>query len=220
MGSSIAELLVREGCQRIVVVDGDTLELGNLCRHTLSLQQIQTPKAESLTARLNSLSPHVAAEGMTRYLHDSTENEQQEITECDIIIDCTGDDRVAHQLSIFPWAGEKLFVSVSVGLQARRLFVFGARGERFPQDDFADKLTPWLNKELKEHKGFELPREGLGCWHPVFPARSDDIWLMSAVAAKCIDAWAASPPRSPSMSVYEQEQSDGFPAGVRLVERS
>ncbi len=217
VGSSIAEMLVREGCQRMIVVDGDILELGTLCRHTLSLQHIQRPKAESLVSRLNSISPHMAAEGVVRYFHDSAEDERREMAGCDIVIDCTGDDRVAHQLSNFPWAGDKLFVSVSLGLQARRLFVFGARGERFPQDVFAGKLDPWLKEELKEHKGFHLPREGIGCWHPVFPARSDDIWLLSSVAAKCIDAWAATPPRSPCLSVYEQDQKNGLPVGVRMV---
>jgi hypothetical protein len=220
MGSAIAELLVREGCQRLAVVDGDLLEMGNLCRHTLSLRQIQTLKADSLAARLNSLSPHVTVESIPRKLHDCTEAEQQQMAECDIIIDCTGDDRVAHHLSIFPWTGSKLFVSVSLGLQARRLFVFAVQGESFPHSEFVSALGPWLDKELKEHKGFELPREGLGCWHPVFPARSDDVWLMSAIAAKCIDAWAANPPRSACMSVYEQEQRDGFPAGVRLMDGS
>jgi hypothetical protein len=136
MGSSIAELLVREGCQRLAVVDGDLLEMGNLCRHTLSLRHIQTLKADSLAARLNSLSPHVTVESIPRNLHDCTEAEQQQMAECDIIIDCTGDDRVAHHLSVFPWTGNKLFVSVSLGLQARRLFVFAVQGESFPHPEF------------------------------------------------------------------------------------
>ncbi|MEJ5375061.1 MAG: ThiF family adenylyltransferase [bacterium] len=218
IGSSVAEILVREGCQRIVVVDGDILEVGNLCRHTLSIQEIQTPKAESLAARLNSISPHVTAEGVRRYVHNTTEVEQRKMAECTIVIDCTGDDRAAFRLSTFPWEGNKLFVSISTGLQARRLFLFGACGERFPHHDFSAMLTPWLDKELKEHKGFELPPEGLGCWHPVFPARSDDIWLLSSIAVKCIDSWMTNPPRSPRLCVFEQEQKDEFPPGIKLVQ--
>lgn len=220
MGSSIAELLVREGCRRIVAVDGDILELGNLCRHSLSIQHIQIPKAESLAARLNDLSPHVTASGISHKFHECNEAERQQMAGCDIVVDCTGDDRVSHQLSIFAWGGNKLFMSISLGLQAHRLFVYCAHGSCFPHDDFAEKLSFWLNKELQEHRGFVLPREGAGCWSPVFPARSDDVWLMSSVAVKCMDAWATTPPHAPCLNVYAQEQNDGFPAGVTLVGRS
>ncbi len=218
MGSSIAELLVREGCKRLAVVDGDLLQVGNLCRHTLSLRHIQKLKADSLAVRLNSLSPHVTVEGFHRNLQDCTETEQQQLAEYDIIVDSTGDDRAAYQLSVFPWIGSKLFVSVSLGLQAHRLFVFAVQDKSFPHSDFVSSLRPWLDKELKEHKGFKLPREGLGCWHPVFPARADDVWLMSSVGVKCINTWAVNPPRYPCLSVYEQEERDGLPAGVRLMD--
>lgn len=217
LGSSIAELLVREGCRHLLVVDGDILEIGNLCRHTLSLHDIQMLKADRLAVRLNSLSPHVAVNAITRRVQSCTEAEQRQMAECDVIIDCTGEDTVVHELSEFPWMDNKLFVSVSLGLNARRLFAFAAQGERFPHLLFTKALAPWLYKELEEHKGFKLPREGLGCWHPVFPARSDDVWLMSAVAVKCIDAWAGNPPSSACLHVYEQDQKDGLPAGVRSV---
>jgi hypothetical protein len=217
LGSSVAELLVREGCRRLTVVDGDILDVGNLCRHTLSLRHVGTPKADSLAARLNSISPHATVHGICRGFHERTDAEQQEMAECDIIIECTGDDRVVHHLGTFLWSGSKLFVSVSLGLQARRLFLFAAHGKRFPHAEFVNAVTPWLQKELKEYEGLQLPREGVGCWNPVFPARSDDVWLMSAVAAKCIDAWAANPPRYPCIKVYEQDQRGGLFAGVKMV---
>ncbi len=220
MGSSVAELLVREGCQQLTVIDGDILEIGNLCRHTLSLRDMQMPKADALADRLSGLSPHVTVESITTEFHNSAKTERQLMAECDVIIDCSGDDRVAYQLSTFPWVGDKLFVSVSMGLRAQRLFIFGAQAENFPHGDFMRKLAPWLEKELEDNKGFELPREGIGCWHPVFPARADDVWLMSSFAVKCIDAWAINPPRSPNMGVYEQEWRDGFPVAIKLVDYS
>ena len=113
--------------------------------------------------------------------------------------------------------GEKLFVSVSIGLKAHRLFLFAAQGEYFPHADFMNAITPWLKRELKEFKGLELPREGIGCWHPVFPARSDDIWLMSAVASKRINGWATDPPHSPCMCVYEQKDDNDQCGEVRIV---
>ena len=29
-----------------------------------------------------------------------------------------------------------------------------------------------------------LPREGIGCWHPVFPGRIDDLWMFAGLAVK------------------------------------
>jgi hypothetical protein len=217
LGSSVAEVLVREGCRWLTVVDGDILYVGNLCRHTLSLRDVATPKADSLAASLSSISPHAAVHGIRGSFHGRTNAEQQQMAECDIVIDCTGDDRVAHQLGTFPWSGNKLFVSASLGLEARRLFLFAAQGKSFPHAEFVDSVTPWLQKELKEHKALQLPREGIGCWHPVFPARSDDVWLMSAVAAKCIDTWAVNPPSAPLLTVYERDQKGALFGGVRMV---
>lgn len=220
LGSSVAELLIREGCRRLTVIDGDILDVGNLCRHTLSLRQVYTLKADSLAARLNSISPHANVRAIHRSFHERTDAEQQEMAECDIIIDCTGDDRVAHQLGTFPWASKKLFVSISLGLLARRLFLFAAQGECFPHTEYVSAVSPWLEKELKEYEGLQLLREGIGCWHPVFPARSSDVWLMSAVAVKCIDRWVANSPSTPSMSVYAQDHKGGLMMGVKDVAES
>jgi hypothetical protein len=216
LGSSVAELLVREGCKQLSVVDGEILDIGNLCRHTLSLQHVHTPKADSLVAKLNNISPHAAVHAINEGFNVGTA-EQQRMAECDIIIDCTGNDKVIHQLSAFPWSGNKLFVSTSLGLQARRLFLFAMYSKNFNHVAFENAIMPWLYKELKENEGLELPREGTGCWNPVFPARSDDVWLMSAVTVKCIDAWVVKPPCSPQMNVYEQYQIGGLFAGVKMV---
>jgi len=217
LGSSIAEQLVREGCKRLTIIDGDKLDVGNLCRHTLSIEHVGKFKAESLAMRLNRISPHVIVQNIRHDFHEHTAAEQRIMQDCDIIIDCTGNDELAHQLSTFLWSGEKLFVSVSLGILARRLFLFAARGVSFPHDEFMGKITPWLKKELEEYEGLQLPREGIGCWHPVFPARSSDVWMMSAIAVKYIDACATNPPSSSGLNVYEQCQKDGMFTGITMV---
>lgn len=218
MGSSIGELLIREGCMRLTVVDDDILNVGNLCRHTLTLQDVGTPKARALATRLNSISPHATVLAIIGKFYDCTSSERQQMDKCDIIIDCTGEDKAAYQLGKFPWTGSKLFISVSVGIKACRLFVFAAQGAGFPHAVFMNMLTPWLQKELKKCEGLKLPREGIGCWHPVFPARADDIWLMSSVAVKCIATWVDNPPGTPCLNIFEQEQKEGQYIGVRKVE--
>lgn len=58
VGSVLSELLVRAGIERITIIDHDTLEGGNLVRHTLALDDVGTNKAVALTERLKGLSPH------------------------------------------------------------------------------------------------------------------------------------------------------------------
>ena len=48
LGSAIAELLVRSGVWRILLIDGDTLSVGNLARHTLGIKNLNHYKAHEL----------------------------------------------------------------------------------------------------------------------------------------------------------------------------
>ncbi len=57
------------------------------------------------------------------------------------------------------------------------------------------------------------------CWHPVFPGRVDDIWLMAATAAKAVEQALTGPPGNPVLYVYEQQETDGAFGGVRMVSR-
>jgi len=83
----------------------------------------------------------------------------------------------------------------------------------FPHAEFVSAVTLGYRR-TEEYDGLQLPaRHRFGTF---FPARSDDSGWMSAVAAKCIDAWAANPPCSPCMTVYEQDQKAAV-AGVRMV---
>ncbi|MFX3637335.1 MAG: hypothetical protein ACE3L7_01670 [Candidatus Pristimantibacillus sp.] len=62
-----------------------------------------------------------------------------------------------------------------------------------------------------------MPREGIGCWNPVFPARIDDVWLMSAVVVKGIEKYIEKPATRPTLLIYEQKYEDGIFSGIELV---
>ncbi|MFQ5968800.1 MAG: ThiF family adenylyltransferase, partial [Acidimicrobiia bacterium] len=216
LGSALGELLVRGGTHMLTIVDHDTLEAGNLVRHTLGLAEIDEAKAEALADRLNRVSPHASV----RYVNGRFprfEGDEPGVWECDVVIDCTGSDEVLHDLRAFEWDCPKLFFSVSLGLDARRLFCFTAAGRTFPHPTFVRMTQPWLAKEIEEHGGRELPREGVGCWSPVFPARIDDIWMMAAVAVKDLEQSVASPPKEPVLRVYVQDYKSGLFTRVRLL---
>ena len=69
--------------------------------------------------------------------------------------------------------------------------------------------------QIREAEGVELPREGIGCWHPVFPARVHDLWLLGCAALQWIEETVKGPPSSPELVVYEQTHDESGFAGVR-----
>ncbi len=218
LGAPIAELLVRGGTYRILVVDEDHFEAGNLVRHTLGVSDLNEYKAEAVAKRLNDMSPHARIEWINSEFPPKSASDKRRVAECDIVIDCTGSDEVLYELSAFDWSEDALFFSASLSLGAKRLFCFAARGNRFPAETFRQKISPWLAKDVEAHARQELPREGIGCWHPVFPARADDVWMMASLATKQLERVAASPLPKPELTVFEQHMDeDGLFSGVRRV---
>ena len=59
LGATIAELLVRAGVTHLTCIDGDRLEIGNLCRHTLTMSDLTRQKSLALSSHLSSINPHV-----------------------------------------------------------------------------------------------------------------------------------------------------------------
>ncbi|WP_009631119.1 ThiF family adenylyltransferase [Synechocystis sp. PCC 7509] len=217
VGSSIAELLCRGNVHDITIVDPDILEVGNLTRNSLDLQTIKMSKAYGMAYRLNLISPHAAVEAISAAFPVVKEAEELQIQKCNIVVDCTGSDAVLHNLESFPWSNDKIFFSISIGLGGKRLFCFSAYGSSFPHTSFRNMINPWLGKELQEYDDQELPREGIGCWHPVFPARADDIWMMASTAVKHIESLLKSPIKSPDLAVFEQVYENSSFVGIHQV---
>lgn len=64
-----------------------------------------------------------------------------------------------------------------------------------------------------------IPRNGIGCWHPTFPARSDDVWLAAATAVKAIENYIITKSEKTLSIVYEQRENDGIFEGYILVDK-
>ncbi len=220
LGSVIGELLVRAGVDDVIICDGDTLHAGNLVRHTLSLESVGFNKAEEVTRKLNTTSPHAKVTASVHYLTYGQDSVPSKMASADLIIDCTGSDDALHQLAQIEFSEQTVFASVSLGLFGKRAFVFISSGGRFPLDRFMEAVGPWISKEREENPGTELPWEGIGCWHPLFPARVDDIWMMASTAIKTIEANLESSTQEPVLSVIEQVYEDGRFTGLRTVHGS
>jgi hypothetical protein len=155
-------------------------------------------------------------EGLVADFPYFTDEQRERIAECDLILDFTADDELLRHADSYPWRAGQIFVSGSLGMGAKRLFCYACEATGFSHQDFQVRMAPWLRTEVTENRGCHLPREGLGCWHPVFPARIDDVWLLASVLVKHITDYVSRGTRLSELAVFEQEEHDGF-AGIRRV---
>lgn len=186
LGSAVGVALSRAGATDIVVMDGDVLIGGNLVRHTLGVGDVAAFKAERVAARMNDANPHASAVGVpTEFPAGVGGRHRDRIRASRVVIDCTGDDRALDDLAAFDWAGceDRWFISLSLGWAARRLFCFAARAPWFPAADFRERIEEWRGPEAAAMAASGPPPwEGVGCWHPVFPASGPDVAAMAAIA--------------------------------------
>jgi hypothetical protein len=183
------------------------------------MTRLNISKAGAIAERLNLTTPYAFVTSINTFFPPSNETDIKRVNDCKVVIDCTGEDSVLHCLEIYPWNEVKTFFSISIGMYARRLFCFAIRDERFPRTKFMDQIQPWLAYESRENEGAPLPREGIGCWHPVFPARADDLWLLAATAIKYITSTLASPIQ-PELTIFEQYDEGEEFMGLRQVKRT
>jgi hypothetical protein len=215
IGSYVSELLVRGGVDRALLIDGEPLSNGNLCRHTLGMGSIDRPKALAVAARLNAVRATSHIDGIHASFPKLKAASIERLQECSLIVDCTGSDEVLHELEAFPWTSEKLFCSIAVGYHAKRVYVYCGRGMGMPFEDFQQRIAPWLERDLADFAGVEPHRESAGCWHISFPARIDHITMAAAAAVRCLDDWAENGFASCGLHVFEQDND-----GIRRVDFS
>lgn len=219
LGSALGELLSRTGVSHLTICDEDEIKIGNLSRHILGVGELSHNKATALSRKLISNNFHISSSSITNSFPDLSDDEIEYLEEHDVIIDTTGSDAVINYLSSFDWTVPKRFMSISLGFGARRMFILLSNKNPFPQKEFYEFLQPWITLEKSENQNVVFPREGIGCYHPLFPARLDDIWTMAGLAIKEMEAWWPNNLGSSIFAVYEQQQLNGLPAGVLLKQR-
>ncbi len=188
IGSQISELLVRLGCSQLTLVDDDIFSPGNSSRHTLTLDNVNYFKSEELAKRLNSIFPTSRINYETLKFRDVIEKQSNFMDDFDMILDLTAEDEVFQYSTELLDKKDSLFISLSLGLNATRLFCYF---DKLPGKEsissFKNKLSPWIQKQKEENPNLEFPLEGIGCWHPIFPARLDDILGLLAPVIRIIE---------------------------------
>ncbi len=220
IGASIAEIFIRAGIYNLTIMDYDLFEVGNLSRHTLNLNNIGELKELSLCNYLNSLNPHANVEVINDTLSsDGAFKTNTDLDKYDIIIDCTGENSVLDIFQNTNFKKNHILVSVSVGLGAKRLYITLMSGNTFNFNAFYELISPYLQNEKELYDNYNLPRNGIGCWHPTFPARSDDVWLAAATSVKAIENYIISKSQKTLSLVYKQRESDGVFESYEVVDK-
>ncbi len=183
LGSAVSENLVRMGMTDMGISDADRIDVGNLTRHALGMDAVGHNKAVALASALNLIMPDANVTGFASSFPPTDQGIADQFRFYDVIIDCTGSDAVLDAMSSFDWGGEKLFVSLSMTWRAEGLLVFTASETAFPAIDARERFS---EIDLPPTDLGDARMEGIGCWHPVFPASAADVQLWSAVGAKAI----------------------------------
>lgn len=213
LGSAVAELLVRGGVGDILIIDHDLLEIGNLVRHTLTGGDLGKNKAARVAARLQGAAPMAKVSAVEKQLPQG-EALRSLLERFDVVIDCTGEDEVLRRLAGAWWSMPRLFLSASMGFAAHRLFLFEARGCSFPVDGFLAEVAPWIEGERSDWSAAGETLEGAGCWSPLFPARSDDVWLAAVATVKHLER---SMDGEPQVGLTVLEQLGGPGVGFQIA---
>lgn len=221
VGASVAEILVRSGVYNLTIVDSDIFEVGNLSRHVLNVGNIGELKELSLCSYLNSLNPHANVEVINDTLTIDEELKTNiTLDKYDIIIDCTGENSVLDIFQKADFRKSHIIISISVGLGAKHLYMVLMNGKTFNFNSFYETITPYIESERKAFDDYKLPRNGIGCWHPTFPGRSDDVWLAAATAVKVIEKYIVTKSEKTLSIVYEQRENDEIFEGYILVDQT
>lgn len=184
IGSIVATTLVRGGCTKISLIDYDIKNPDNICRSEYSFFSGIVKKTDDLTMRLIEISPFVevrVSESLTHFLKiisaqdDSLKLIEKEITEYDLIFDCTTDNDIAYILDKMKIESE--IINLSITNHANEL-VCAVKPD----------LYLWLNEIFKSlSNDTEDLYNPSGCWSPTFKASYNDISALVQYALKHIN---------------------------------
>lgn len=219
LGSVVAENLIRAGIRDLTIIDEEIFEVGNVARHTLTLDDIGKHKATAATERLRSLSPQAEITGINSNFPPGFDYRDQ-LQDADLVIDCTGENSVIEHLQGYPWLDSVRFCSVSMGRRGNRLFVFQAYDNIFPRDQFHSRIQKWLQKEDLERTENDIIAERVGCWHPASVVSMDKVAAWGGIVPELLEDLMDFKRNESEFSVFERENKEIVEVGEPFIDSS
>ena len=211
MGASIGELLVRSGVYNISVIDDDCYTIGNSARHILEIGSVGKHKADEVCNRYNCINPNVFAVPINESL---SSNNIGLIDSYDVIIDCSASNNVLSLLSSYTTRKKKTYISVSFGYKADMLFLAFQRGNSFNKSEYYSSLGDEIKESEEEYMHAQLPWDGVGCWHPVYPAMAYDVQMVASIATGAVKTYMETEEKNSQYLVYGKKyDEDGVVQG-------
>ena len=232
LGSQVAELLVRGGCNRIVLVDSECFEYGNLSRHTLTSMSVGKNKARMLAFRLRLIIPSDDIEvhecGLPGNGSKNCQRARDAVAGCDVVVDCTGDVNGGIWLSQLTgnnkpiravrafMSGEAEFLSLCLTGKNKTL----RRVEQSLSEAMKQALN-WDGMDWDRYKAKdELMVRGAGCWSATFPGSWVNVSMFAGVVVNKINAWLQEPyDWNGEFSIYRCNSTDMHNNPLILIKR-
>lgn len=215
VGSYLTDLLARMGCSRLSIVDDDGASVGNFSRHTLDMKSVAHYKSEEVAAKTNLIFPFLKAQSSIYTIEKVLDKEPEFLNQFDLIIDCTAEDGVLRLLSEHCTGAEQIVFSVSLGIESQSLLAFMNRSPlQNLFSEFKDKTKNWSLDQKQKFPNPQFPLEGIGCWHPVFPARIDDIQSLAACTIRQLEIFLKSKDQSKLVII---ERDDNYNISIENV---
>lgn len=171
IGSSLAKILARGGVTKLELSDFDTVESGNLCRSEFFLFDESEFKTLSLLNQLTVISPfiEIIPKGeipKTLPSHESFHAIKSQLSEFDIIFDCTTDMEMAYMLDKMDLKSKIFNFSITDKAKAF-VCVFGGNNVAIQKYEIFKTLTV-ADEEIDFYPE-------AGCSYPTFQANYNDI---------------------------------------------
>lgn len=183
LSAFVCEQLIRNGVEDLTIIDSDSFIAGNLCRHVLTIGDISKSKSIALKEHLNIVNPHARVEAIN---DDFGEDRIAALNRYDVILDCSANADVLKLISKLNLKQNIKFISLSFGYNANQLYITSEQINSFSYEKYVNLFKDAILKENKEIPFEDFPWEGIGCWSPVFPAKTSDLMLAASTAVGII----------------------------------
>ena len=201
------------GITGLLLLDFDSVESGNIVRHQATLSDIDKPKVHVVKEKLAKINPQIKIETRIGSMPSNETEIKKTFQKYDILVDCTSSDQVIKFLSIPSWPELKHIVTFSLGYEAKKLYSYTTYTQRFSAPYFFEQTARFVDEDKEKFSNDDEVFEGAGCWHPIFPARYDNINFAAIKCVKILEKLCESKKAFSSVEVfgyYEDETYTGY----------
>jgi len=118
VGSIVALQLARSGVAKFVLIDTDTLEIHNICRHQCNFTDVGRYKTNALRDRIITINPYASVTCYCKTIENVTDNELNKNVDDDTIIISCADNRLSNAFAC-DIAYERKIPFISIGFWTR-----------------------------------------------------------------------------------------------------